>query len=333
MNSKIIKTALFLGVISNLQVAKSQSLNIGDIAFIGMNTRIKEGFTIITLTDIPPNEKIYFSDRGIVDSNNYVVNEEGTSLFTAPTTGVPCGTIVSFDETSSNLYEIEGITGGTITLESGIANLSLGDQIYAYQTADGLMASTPSEANFIAGIMSDYDESCTHETNYWTKTSCVDSTSESIIPPGLENGLSCIAVAQSEEKHDNMKYTGVLTGSKDELLKQINDDANWEVNDVEVLDIYASGYPIPTVNCSNSILTTMEFKLDNNVKIFPNPTSGKLNIKGVSENKKYSIYNLIGKKVKEGIINVDNSINVNEFLAGIYFFKINTNKPIRFIKK
>ena len=333
MKNNIIIIVIVLGGFFSIQTVNAQSLIAGDIAFIGMNTRIKEGFTIITLTDIPANEKIFFSDRGIIDANSYVSNNEGTSLFTAPPDGVPCGTIISFEETSPDVYEIDGVSDAKITLILGKANFSSGDQVYAYQTTDGLIASKPSDAVFIAGIMSDYDVSCVHTDNRWTKSDCVATTSQCILPLGLTNGVNCISVTPSSKAHDNMKYTGVLNGSKDELMRQINSVINWEVNDTAVIDIHKSGFPTPSVDCSNSILTNIKYEISNEIRIFPNPTKNMLYIKGFKVETDYSIYNLFGKKIMKGKITKEESIDVSNLLTGIYFIKIKNYKTIRFIKK
>ncbi len=333
MKIYIFNLLTVLTIICNIQTFKAQSLSPGDLAFIGMNTDTKEGFSFITLTEIPANEKIFFSDRGIIDSEKYITSKEGTYLFTAPIDGVPCGTIISFKEDTPNVYTISGITGATMELIEGIANLGPGDQVYAYQTSNGLKSSVPSDAVFIAGIMSDYDPSCVHTDNSWTKSLCVSSTSESIVPPGLTNGLNCISIIPSNTEFDNMRYIGPLTGEIAVLKTLINNVSNWETNDSSVLDITASGYAIPSIVCSGSTLSNNIYELENTIKVFPNPTRNILNVKGISTKTTYSIYNLLGKKIMSGEINNDVPVNTNDLSIGIYFIKVDNYKPIRFIKK
>jgi hypothetical protein len=62
---------------------------------------------------------------------------------------------------------------------------------------------------------------------------------------------------------------------------------------------------------------------DNNLKIFPNPSSGIFTIKTSLENSTYQIYNLIGQYVKSGsIINGSNLIDLRNSIDGVYFMTI-----------
>ncbi len=70
----------------------------------------------------------------------------------------------------------------------------------------------------------------------------------------------------------------------------------------------------------------------NEISIFPNPTSLTLNFHNLPQNTwKYEIYNSIGIKVSEGIIN--NNIDISNLKIGVYYIKINSlTKPLKFIK-
>ena len=224
-------------------------LSSGDIAFIGMNTDATEGYAFITLADIPGSEVIFFSDRGIISSSAYILGTEGTYKFTAPAAGIPCGTIVSFAETSPDTYTISGISGATMALEAGSANLGSGDQVYAYQTTMDVISSVPSDATFIAGIMSDYDAICVDAITKWTQPACVSSTSESIVPPGLTNTENCVSMTPNGPEIDNMRYTGTLTGTSTFLRGEINDYTNWETNNSPSYGIGPSDFTSPSITC------------------------------------------------------------------------------------
>jgi len=250
MKNKYIKTlfSLFILFLFFIPNAHSQ-LSTGDIAFIGLNTDATEGYAIITLTDIPGSEKIFFTDRGVINSASWIPGTEGTYLFTAPIAGISCGTIIRFHESPSDTYAITGVTGATMVLQSGSANLGSGDQVLAYQTADGLVATTPGGATFIAGIHSDYDASTINPTTKWTTSADVSSTSESALPPGLTNGTNAISLTPSGPEKDNFRYTGTLTGTSTFIRAQINDFTNWETNDGPPYDISPTGYAAPSVTC------------------------------------------------------------------------------------
>ena len=232
-----------LSTFSNAQLAA------GDIAFIGMNTDATEGYSIITLTDIPGSKVIFFSDRGIISSGAYITGTEGTYKFTAPASGISCGTIISFTEDSPDVYTITGVSGATMVLEAGLANLGTGDQVYAYTTPTDVISAVPSDATFLAGIMCDYDAVCVDATTKWTQGACVSSTSECIVPPGLANTISCLSMTPAGPEIDNMRYTGTLTGTSTALRASINNYINWETNNSPTYTITPAGYASPSVTC------------------------------------------------------------------------------------
>lgn len=333
MKKNIFKFKVILMIVINAQLLSSQSLVAGDIAFVGMNTDTKEGFSFISLVDIPGNEKIYFSDRSVIDLGSYVSNVEGTFLFTAPNEGIPLGTIVSFKENTPNIYTITGVTGANIDTVEGIANLVTGDQIYAYQTVNNLKSNVPSDATFIAGIMSDYDQNCTHTTNKWTMSSCVSDTSECMIPPGLTNGLDCVSISLSNNLAENMKYIGSLEGDVMTIKLLINDVANWESNTSTVLDISAAGFETPSIDSSGNVLSNTEYELEANVKIYPNPTASILNVYNIKKPTIYYIYDILGNMLSTDSVNVNKPINVGELSQGIYFIKLQNHAAIKFLKE
>lgn len=224
-------------------------LSVGDIAFLGMNADSPEGYSFITLTDIAGSDVIFFSDRGIISTASYIGADEGTYKFTAPPAGIPCGTIVSFDEDVADVYTITGVSGATMEQLTGIANFGTADQIYAYQTATDVISSIPSDATFIAGVMGDYDAGAIDPITKWTQSVFVSSTSESIVPPGLTNGINCVSVTPAGPEKDNLRYSGTLTGTSAALRALINNFENWETTDAGPYDINPSGYPTPSVTC------------------------------------------------------------------------------------
>jgi len=230
--------------------APAPPLVAGDIAFIGMNADATEGYSFIALTDIAGSDVIFFSDRGIVSGGAYIGGIEGTYKFTAPPAGISCGTIVSFDEDVADVYTITGITGATMVQLTGIANFGTADQIYAYQTATDVISVVPSDATFIAGLQGEYSVTGVDPVTKWTQSALVSNTSESIVPPGLTNGVNCVSVTPAGPEKDNLRYIGTLTGTSTSLRASINDYTNWETRDSAPYDIKPSGYATPSVTCA-----------------------------------------------------------------------------------
>ena len=63
--------------------------------------------------------------------------------------------------------------------------------------------------------------------------------------------------------------------------------------------------------------------VDENLKIFPNPSNGIFTVKTTITNSSYKIHNLIGQTIKSGFINNgENSIDIRNSKDGIYFLMI-----------
>ncbi len=229
--------------------AISAQLSAGDIAFLGFNTDTQEGYSFVVLKDIPGSEKIYFTERGVINSSTWNVPEESTYLFTAPGGGISCGSIVTLTETTPNVLIIEGVSGATMVLQVGSFNLGSGDQILAYQYPTGL-APTPGDATFLAGLMSDYQAGCIDGTTTWSVESCTNSTSESVLPPGLTNGIDAISMTPTGPEKDNFRYIGSLTGTAASVRASINNFNNWENNDGPTYDLTAASYLPVDITCS-----------------------------------------------------------------------------------
>ena len=67
MKQKLLSLLILITTFS----INAQTLGAGDIAFIGYNTDGVDGWSFITLNDIPAGEQIYFTDQGIVNDNTW----------------------------------------------------------------------------------------------------------------------------------------------------------------------------------------------------------------------------------------------------------------------
>jgi len=82
-------------------------LNAGDIAFIGYITNEDDGFTFITLTDIPAGEVIHFTDKGWDTlTSSWYTNTEDDLTWTSPAGGIPCGTIIEVSEYDDDAFDV-----------------------------------------------------------------------------------------------------------------------------------------------------------------------------------------------------------------------------------
>ncbi|MGR3810140.1 choice-of-anchor D domain-containing protein [Jiulongibacter sp. NS-SX5] len=253
----IIPDEPFTGVAATMIAPPTFSLSPGDIAFVGYNTDSPDGYSFVTLTDIPAGEVIYFTDQGWHEDDSWYPSTETHLKWTAPAGGLSAGSIVSIIETSPDVLQITG--GGTLgplVTTDGFTpssfNLLGGDGILAYQGAIG--TANPS---FIAGLYGDdnyaHTSGCDNSTTKWftnTIAGCNpsgapagQSTSTSTLPSDLTNGIDAVMLNPDPiTEVDNYKYNGIFSGSQSQLLATINDYTNWIRDDGTNQDITPSDY-------------------------------------------------------------------------------------------
>ena len=269
MKKMILACAMFL---IGVQFVTAQTLVAGDLAVIGINEDSgptlgqDHSFTFITLKDVPAGEVVYFTEQGWNDNNAgtpdgyWMGNTEGHISWTAPAGGAPCGTIVRIYETGSDVMNIEGIGAVSGLLSGGSWNLSGGDQVIAYYSAAGVRPAgiVP---QFITAMHMDDSRSSSlgyNPSTTWTSSSYLSTgVAASHVPPGLTNGLNCIALHNptnaSYYEVDNVRYNGSLTGSAADLrtliFKSIQGGGTWQQNNSTALNISPSSFS-PNVNCA-----------------------------------------------------------------------------------
>lgn len=81
-----------------------------------------------------------------------------------------------------------------------------------------------------------------------------------------------------------------------------------------------------------AVLGTDDLTLNSDIRLFPNPATDVLNISGLTETSKVSVFNLLGQKV---LTSDSNAINVSSLSNGMYIVNIedeNASKTLRFVK-
>lgn len=104
------------------------------------------------------------------------------------------------------------------------------------------------------------------------------------------------------------------------LLRETADD---EVGDSEDTPGWDQFYGAGRVNAHtllDRVLSTKKLNFKN-FRIYPNPSSKILNLPYELNNREYSIYSILGKKIQDGVI-LDGIIDVNLIHNGTYFLKI-----------
>jgi hypothetical protein len=89
---------------------------------------------------------------------------------------------------------------------------------------------------------------------------------------------------------------------------------------------FASYYYIDDVSLTKIVSTSIDEILQNNITIFPNPTTGIIWLSSNERIKSYTIYSALGQLIKNDIVNTEKlQISLDNYPAGIYFLIIETN--------
>lgn len=78
--------------------------------------------------------------------------------------------------------------------------------------------------------------------------------------------------------------------------------------------------------------TESSFDLES-VILYPNPSSDFISVSGVTGNKSYVVYDLLGKEVLKGTILKNDKINIQSIDSGMYFIQLESTDSIKFIKE
>lgn len=101
-------------------------------------------------------------------------------------------------------------------------------------------------------------------------------------------------------------------------------------------DIVSCAYNQDDLNYIENLLETLS--VDNfeasEIKIFPNPTTSKLNFNGfTTATLEVSVFDILGKNVLNATVGKDKTLNVSQLSNGLYTININGNFVSKFIKE
>jgi hypothetical protein len=90
---------------------------------------------------------------------------------------------------------------------------------------------------------------------------------------------------------------------------------------------------------SNTATLTVETPLNvpsvkaHNIKVYPNPTTGVIQVSGVTSEVSYDIYSITGAEIAKGTLSADGKIDVSNISNGLYFLTFDNGNTVKFIKK
>jgi hypothetical protein len=69
------------------------------------------------------------------------------------------------------------------------------------------------------------------------------------------------------------------------------------------------------------------------ILLFPNPAHEFIQFSGITGKESFTIYNILGSKIKNGLIDDNEHIDVTNFTNGVYFIKFKNRSTIKFVKQ
>jgi Secretion system C-terminal sorting domain len=321
-------TILLIGLLSN---TKAQTTLVpGDIAFILINATDNtvnsatndDNVSFVLLKAVTTNTKISFTDFGWrTDAQAFQTANpcgastgsvtDGIVTWTA-TTNLPYGTKVHMNVRNNPSVNVGSIAttqaayNSTISPPAYYVSMSsvAGESVIAYQGT----ASSPTP---ISAVRMNSSWSATLTNCEYTPTSCSQPTALT----GTGHSLLWGQVVGN----GRIKPSITLTGNRATDLATLYNISNW--------DLGSSAYSTTTV------LGIDDFT-KNNIKIYPNPASNKIQL-DVNEGLKYTIIDAIGKTIKKGIVS-NKEIDIQYLNSGLYFLELKKDSQTiirKFIKE
>ncbi|MCP4124735.1 MAG: T9SS type A sorting domain-containing protein, partial [Bacteroidetes bacterium] len=182
---------------------------------------------------------IYFTDQGCHNSNTSTLAKFNSSVpteilikYVVPTGGIAAGTRMVVNDTGAGGYSDEktspySVLSGLINAGTDLNLADAGDQMLVFQSTDA------ENANFCTTNFTPIFALTCHSDEWLCANPA--SSRRSHLYPGLTDGVNALAFGSGSgatDEWDNIRYTGITTGSLADLLAAMVDDSNWEGNDV-----------------------------------------------------------------------------------------------------
>lgn len=310
---------LVFGITSLLLKAQAQiGLQPGDIFFTGFQLGVTpsspDRFAFVVLKNIEPGTKILFTDKALLAGTPQTLcTNEDTCLWTSPNAVVNAGTVVT-------ITEVVDATNGTAnvgTCEGNMGSLSSsGDQIIALQRGqDGSLTFLAAISN--SGFLANCATQCNNNNATCLPAPLIDT------PYFMSFSISPVII--------NGYYNGPTTfDSVTSFYTAIRNQTNWVVS--RQADPAASwpspwSFSVGTVSIGKKVAQS-------SLLVFPNPSSGSVNIKTKSPiNGKIRLMNIIGVMLEERQIATE-TIQFNNLKPGLYLVQLldGKNHPTQAVK-
>lgn len=83
---------------------------------------------------------------------------------------------------------------------------------------------------------------------------------------------------------------------------------------------------------TNQFLSTRAIETGTSVKLRPNPSRAMMKVSGLTEDQKYTIYNMMGSTIQCGLISNNEPIDIRNLDKGLYIIILENGIGLRFLK-
>lgn len=253
--------------------ALGPTLQSADLVVIARNTDLDDQFALVALANIPGNSVIFLTDEGWDDSDFTFDGAEDVFKWTVHANGISAGTIIRFTNASTTTLEILNSQHGTVVSVNGSSdmNLSAGDQLFIYQTANDTYSGTIQRKTAAGGVEAGMiyafnGDNSSPSTYGWLVAGNAHTSAASQAPDNMTvvstsdgsgnaatgNAFGMLTQASLKQAHngtqlntpgpadeyDNYKYDGPTTqANKTTWLTRFHTTANWIAHDADTLSI------------------------------------------------------------------------------------------------
>ncbi|MTI21042.1 T9SS type A sorting domain-containing protein [Fulvivirga sp. RKSG066] len=169
-------------------------------------------------------------------------------------------------------------------------------------------------------------------TNHVQPNAPISLTASEVANQGVQLSWSDESVIETSYKI----YRGSDSGNLNEIASVSSNsetfiDESAEPNTDYSYAVYASNQQYKTqsnvVSISTSnLITSLELIAGEGNVVFPNPTDGKIYVKGFQAKDEVYVYSITGELLKEERLSEDHTLNISDLKAGIYFIKVSGGK-------
>jgi hypothetical protein len=260
------------------------------------------------------------------------LNNDTAFLSFSNSNSVPL-TSATYSNGCETYYEYASVnklwSGTGLSFDATNADMHSGALAYSMEIPAGLASATYTSINVFPCV--DVVNGETYRISFWKKATS-GTTPQTAITTGTAQTTAGTAtiiktytaspiVVGAAWAKDSVDYTATVSGTRYFSIR-----AKGGANTTTALTIFMDDIMIEKVALPVGIKT---ISANDAISIFPNPTSGILNLNAVDANSSLEVINIIGEKVYSNtLVKGNNTVDLSGLANGAYFVKLNSNNTI-----